>query len=605
MLNQLRHPGANQQSLATEPDSATQTGSQLPLRASQRPSLLGRLSAGSAGRWPVVLMLLSLHVALTLGLSTFAAQALLISHFGFFLLWQPVVRADRRVSPAVLLVVLLCGGALYFAASGWLIVLWLACLIGIIGGRVFNLQTPRLRVFYLLALAYLLMLLLIWAVPALLAGMPIPVAIDTTIHFGVPLLIGAMAVIPLERETPEAARVVDFFYSVLFFLLAVVLVLGSLALMAKTADYYLALTATIIGAGVMLLLLSAVWNPFGGFAGVQTFFSRYLLSVGLPFELWLRQLAEGAEKYEDPRDFLNFSVEQLARLPWVTGGTWHTPEGSGTFGIVSGAAASFESHDLNLTLYARIGLSPAILLHMRLLTQLLGEFYEAKRREQLLKQNAYMQAVHETGARLTHDIKNLLQSLFSLAAAGQNLDSADMDAYAKLVQRQLPILTKRLQLTLERLRAPAEQSVGMTITAAEWWESLQARYAGRDIEFVMRGPGDRSLPRNLFDSVAENLLDNARKKRHQQSGIKICAELDTTGDVELSVFDDGEKIPPEVTNDLFQRPVPSKSGMGIGLYQAYRQAKQAGFALALADEAQADGVRFTLKRGISLAEPTY
>ena len=39
---------------------------------------------------------------------------------------------------------------------------------------------------------------------------------------------------------------------------------------------------------------------------------------------------------------------------------------------------------------------------------MVGEFYENKRRETVLRRNAYLQAVHETGARMTHDIKNLL-----------------------------------------------------------------------------------------------------------------------------------------------------------------------------------------------------
>ena len=41
------------------------------------------------------------------------------------------------------------------------------------------------------------------------------------------------------------------------------------------------------------------------------------------------------------------------------------------------------------------------------LAQVLGEFYFAKLREERLREQSYVQAVHETGARLTHDVKNL------------------------------------------------------------------------------------------------------------------------------------------------------------------------------------------------------
>ena len=88
---------------------------------------------------------------------------------------------------------------------------------------------------------------------------------------------------------------------------------------------------------------------------------------------------------------------------------------------------------------------------MRLLTQVVGEFYEGKRREAMLRRNAYLQAVHETGARLTHDMKNLLQSLYTLTSMAPR---GEDDAYGALLQRQLPQLTKRLQGTLDKLRSP-------------------------------------------------------------------------------------------------------------------------------------------------------
>lgn len=532
-------------------------------------------------RWTVILMLLSLHVALTGGLSNFAARALLVSHFGFFLLWQPVVRADQKFRPAAIVLFALFGAALFFASGGWLIALWLAGLIGIMGGRVFTAQMPRLRLFHQLSVGYLLVLLLFWAVPVLIAGIDAPDVVAHAVRYGLPLLLVVMLFLPLESAATDAGRVVDFFYGLLFFLLVSVLVLGSLAFMKYAGNYYLALSGTILSVGGTLLLLGVLWNPSEGYAGLQTFFSRYLLSVGLPFEAWLQQLAEGAEKHTDPDQFLRFAIDQLNSLPWVIGGAWHSPSNSGEFGQQNKETASFASHDLTLTLYTRIRLSPAILLHMRLLTQLLGEFYEAKRREQLLRQNAYIQAVHETGARLTHDIKNLLQSLFSLASAGENLPREQMDAYAQLVQRQLPPLTKRLQLTLERLRAPQEQSVGITLPAREWWEGLKARYEGRNIEFATSGNGDMVVPKNLFDSIAENLLENARHKRIDQADLQITATLDTAAGIALSVCDTGKPLPDAVVAKLFQQPVSSESGTGIGLYQAYRQARSGGFELSL------------------------
>ena len=40
-----------------------------------------------------------------------------------------------------------------------------------------------------------------------------------------------------------------------------------------------------------------------------------------------------------------------------------------------------------------------MLLHLKLLTQMVGHFYEAKRREQVQRQSACAQATRETGVR--------------------------------------------------------------------------------------------------------------------------------------------------------------------------------------------------------------
>jgi signal transduction histidine kinase len=535
-------------------------------------------------RWIVIFMLGSLHLALTAGLSSFSARAFLVSHVGSFLLWQPVFRADRRISPLTVALIFLCGVGLFFFAGEWLIVLWISGLIALSGGRVFTAQMPRTRRFYLLVLAYLFILLLMWAVPVHLAKAPIPAVLAEAIRYGFLLFVLALAVMPLERDESEPTRVVDFVYALLLFLLSVVLTLGSVAFRDRFSDYYLALTATIMVAGVALLIFALLWNPGAGYGGFQTVFSRYLLSVGLPFETWLQQLAEGAEKEENPARFLTFAVHQLAQLPWVVGGEWKSPHASGTFGKTTHNAAIFSSHDLELKLFASIPFSPTLILHTRLLTRLLGEFYVAKRREETLRQNAYLQAVHETGARLTHDIKNLLQSLYSLAAAGQDLAPEQLNAYSGLVQRQLPALTKRLQLTLERLRGPADGAVAIMTPITEWWDSLKARYEGRDIEFVTsHALNNATVPRNVFDSVAENLLENARRKRLREPSIKIRAEVssDETSGSRLLVTDTGAAVDKGVENRLFKHPVSNEGGTGIGLFQAHQQARQAGFDLVL------------------------
>ena len=46
------------------------------------------------------------------------------------------------------------------------------------------------------------------------------------------------------------------------------------------------------------------------------------------------------------------------------------------------------------------------MLHMRLLARLLADYHEAKVREEVQRRTAYLQAIYETGSRLTHDVNS-------------------------------------------------------------------------------------------------------------------------------------------------------------------------------------------------------
>jgi sensor histidine kinase regulating citrate/malate metabolism len=95
------------------------------------------------------------------------------------------------------------------------------------------------------------------------------------------------------------------------------------------------------------------------------------------------------------------------------------------------------------------------------------------------------------------------------------------------------------------------------------------------------------LPRSLFDSVADNLIRNALAKRAVDGPTRVQASLEQRGPLVLRVQDTGSAVPADLAKDLLRGPVPSRTGLGIGLYQAARQAEAAGYALAL--EANRDG----------------
>jgi signal transduction histidine kinase len=215
-----------------------------------------------------------------------------------------------------------------------------------------------------------------------------------------------------------------------------------------------------------------------------------------------------------------------------------------------------------------------------------------------LQQQTYVQAVHETGARMTHDVKNLLQSLNVLTSAAEGSANHDPGELQALMRRQLPAISQRLQATIDKLRRPEAES-GRFIRADTWWEDLKRNYSSQQkIQFEAGGMAETVLlPKELFDSVADNLIQNAMRKKGTDKGVQITVRFDCVDEIVLSVSDTGRMVAPEVLRGLLRGPVPSASGYGIGLYQAARHAETSGFALQLADNEEGY-VRFVLRGDI-------
>jgi hypothetical protein len=89
--------------------------------------------------------------------------------------------------------------------KGWMIVFWIMMLAGIVGGKVllFGARAPRL--FYLLALAFLLVALMLLAAPMAVALARPPQAILWLGQATLPLVLVTMALLPQAKEA-EAAR---------------------------------------------------------------------------------------------------------------------------------------------------------------------------------------------------------------------------------------------------------------------------------------------------------------------------------------------------------------------------------------------------------------
>ena len=552
----------------------------------------------NARRWVVLAMLLALHEALVTEPGGNFQRIWLLVHFGLFLMWQPFFEAEKELERvAIVLLVAITGTILYFL-PGWLIGAWICVLMGILGGKVFTVQAKRRSRFYLVTFFYLAAMMLLWVVPRIVLREPsIPQAIEALATVLLPLSLLALVFLPFDPKDDGTRQVFDFFYAVLVFQLVVVLVLGSIALMRYTeGQYFPSAVLTVIGFGSTLFVLAVFWGPREGFGGLRTYLSRYLMSVGMPFEVWVRRLAELAEHEPDPQKFLGQTLALVGELPWVRGGRWKTAEGEGEFGASSENVVRFGFHELELTFHTEIALSPALFLHMRLLAQVVGEFYESKRREALMRRNAYLQAVHETGARLTHDVKNLLQSLYTLTSAAPREGAMD-PGYANLLQRQLPQLTRRLQATLDELRSPQVETRETMRPARAWWADIERRHGDGGLQLEARIEGEASVPVNLFDAFLENCIDNARGKGGADVRMKATLAVGERG-AELAFEDSGRPVPASLARTLFREPIanPGSDGFGIGLYQVGRLAAQSGYTAEL-ERNEPGSVVFRLRPG--------
>ena len=171
------------------------------------------------------------------------------------------------------------------------------------------------------------------------------------------------------------------------------------------------------------------------------------------------------------------------------------------------------------------------------------------------------------------------------------------------MRRQLPVITQRLQQTLDKLRAPARDNAS-AVQARSWWHDLQRSYVGQNIDFrAGEISGEALLPRGLFDGAADNLIQNALGKRKLQGDLAISVSFACGDSARLEVCDAGRAISAATARELLRGPVASDTGLGIGLYQVARHADVSGFSLTLAHNVDGE-VAFVLFGAIKpVAEP--
>ncbi len=524
------------------------------------------------------LMMVSLIAAISFSENINISRSLFITHFGFFLMWQPVYKQEDNFSLVDLMILLGLIGIFIVWLNVWLTPFWMLLLLSLLTGRIFSHGMGRIA--YGIAVIVLFLQLILITTPDLfnLHGFSAPVVATLELL----LILTLFPLFFIKSDEHRHATHVDFIRGFLIVILTSYLCMGSVLVTFKAnIPYIQALASSIIIAALFLLVTALLWSPRGGFSGLAQLWEKYLLNIGGPFEQWISQLSSlEANTSLEPDYFLDTSIRYLQERHWISGISWKTQKTDGIAGDETRYQVTVNDDKVELTLYAFSPIGPALLLHTKLLLSVLMFYYKAKLQERQLTRQAHLRAIYETGSKLTHDVKNILQSTKTLTQAVMLEDGRNAETY-QILKRQLPLLTERLQATLDKLSAPTLE-VSESISLKSWWQEVQSKYAGRDINFTQSIHSDALIPLEVFNTVTENLLDNARSKRLMQNDLSITVSLQSDNNrVTLRVIDSGSPIASETRMQLFDEVIFSESGFGIGLYQSGQLAKRAGYNLQL------------------------
>lgn len=518
-----------------------------------------------------LLVLLWLAVALESRASPF----LLLASAGALLLWRPLWQADTRpplrtlLALGVVLVLLLLPGH-------WPEVFWLALVASLLAGQLH----PRGRVQWARAAALTLVLLL-WGLHALPHAVGVPLPDDLVWISGGGLLASLILLALSPVPPPERIQVRGVLESAGALLLLALFSLLTVTLIHETGwAYPAALAAALGGVGLTLLGLSALLGS-AVTGGLSNLFTRHLLEQGVPLDEWLAWLLDQQTAHPAPAALLDTALARLLATPWYAGARWTQGGNAQASGRTEGEGWTVRQGSLLLELWP----SPegqalrAQTLNLLEVLALVHHFAAARQRQDA---QARLRAAHETGARLTHDVKNLLQSLHGLMA----LAKAPPAEAAPLLAAHLPQLYERLARTLDKLQTGGSHLDQTFMPAAQWWDELRAWYTARGVAFNGQPQAARGVVRGTMDSVVGVLLENALEKRAAGGAVTVTAAWFEGADGQgVRVCDGGAAVPEDVAAQLFRLPVESAKGLGLGLYQAARTAYRMGYTLTLEENA--------------------
>lgn len=182
-----------------------------------------RLSNRIANRlanWPHFLLaghLLMLHALAFGGWRIPPVSLLWVVALGLFLIWQPFVAGERRITPRQ--GAMLCGAVLgsTLLLGPWLLLIWCGALAAAIGGRVLWTERRSERSGYLLAFGYLIVVAVLGVVPEISPVVALDPALRGLLARYMPLFLPVLLFFPRVRHNANLVRHSTCFMACWFF----------------------------------------------------------------------------------------------------------------------------------------------------------------------------------------------------------------------------------------------------------------------------------------------------------------------------------------------------------------------------------------------------
>ena len=531
------------------------------------------------GQQILATILLLYHVLIWVVDAPLLKFALTFILYGLFLLWQPLWSTEARINKTQVGLITVVFVFLAYRFPNESLVFFGLILSGLIGSRL--LGQSSLRSFDLLALLIITLEMTVGLIPDTFAQIELPGLFADYMQtlILVPVLLFFLARNPDHKR--QGRSQVDLMNGLLTTTLLGIVLLGGIVInLLYGVDYIDGLLLTVFIVVTLTIGTSWFWNPGVGHSGIGVLWNRYAMTIGGPFEAWINTLTTLIEeRYLTPTEFLESACQHLVENDWLNAIQWNFKDLKIKAGDRHGTRLEHRLDEkTDVVLYFKADPGQALELHTILLIRMAYQFYLAKLNQEKMRAQEHFATIHHTGARLTHDIKNILQSIKT------SIDILDMDKETpqskQLLQTNLQHISSRLESTLNKLRAPKLNTRVNLVDCRKWIKSIGKQHnANQRLNFVGDIESDIRLPTDLFDSVAENLINNALKKPDvTQIDVRLLSSKEI---IVLSVCDNGAAIEPGIESSLFAHPVSSGSGMGIGLYQSAIMAQAFNYHLDL------------------------